>query len=89
MTGSSGLGGLLREIDSLTPRRDIPGTLEVRGQNAFAAVRKLIELIEYNFEGENREDLIKRFFNASRTNDYRKFQRGIERVKKAPEEPKK
>lgn len=80
------LGNMLMEIDSLSRKTDLPTSLETRGSNAFAAVRKLIQLIESNCDKDVSDDLIKRFFNAARTDDWRKFQRGVNKIRNSGED---
>lgn len=71
---------LLREIDSLG-RKDPLAIIEARADHAYSAVRKLEELMRENLSEEEATDLMKRFFNATRTADYRKIERGIRRLR--------
>lgn len=63
-----------------SPPTDGPAELESQGRHAFAAVRNLIDRIEKTCSEADAEDLIKRFFNSAKTNDFRKFKRGIRKL---------
>jgi hypothetical protein len=80
------VGSLLEEIQGLSPKKDPLRVLEVRGANAFSSVIKLFDYIQKEFDEETANDLVKRFLNAAKTNDYRKFQRGLNKVKKLERE---
>lgn len=67
-----------------SPPDEAPAELESQGRHAFAAVRNLIERIEKTCSEADAEDLIKRFFNSAKTNDFRKFRRGIRKLNEKP-----
>ena len=76
------INNILREIESLAPKRGKHEFIEEKGSHAYEAVRKLFDLIEAEYDEETSTDLLKRFVNAVKTSDYKKFKRGIERAKK-------
>lgn len=65
----------------------MPSELEAQGRHAFSAVRNLIERIEKNCTEADAEDLIKRFFNSAKTDDFRKFKRGIRKLTEKSNDP--
>lgn len=71
---------LFREIQSLAPARDPDAFVDDRAKHAFAAARKLFEVIERTYSEEDAADLVKRFVNALKSGDYRKFDRGMRRL---------
>ncbi len=71
---------LLKTLMESSPPTEAPAELESQGRHAFAAVRNLIERIEKTCSEADAEDLIKRFFNSAKTNDFRKFKRGIRKL---------
>lgn len=80
VSGRSKFNSILREIESLAPKRGKNGFVLEKGNHAYEAVRKLFELIEQEYDAETAADLMKRFINAARTADFRKFKRGIDRI---------
>lgn len=79
------LSNMLREIALLAPKKDQDAFIDEKANHAYESVRKLFVLIEETYEKDVSDELIKRFINAVRTDDYRKFKRGIKKLKK--EEP--
>lgn len=71
---------LLKTLMESSPPTEAPAELELQGRHAFAAVRHLIDRIKEVCTEEEAEDLIKRFFNAAKSDDFRKFRRGIRRL---------
>lgn len=71
---------LLKTLMESAPPTEAPAELEAQGRHAFAAVRNLIDRIKEVCSEEEAEDLIKRFFNAAKSNDLRKFRRGIRKL---------
>lgn len=76
---------MLREISQIAPKKERDTFIEEKASHAYEATRKLFVLIEENYDEETAAELMKRFMNAVRTNDYRKFKRGIIKVKKETE----
>jgi hypothetical protein len=77
------IGSLLQEIESYRPYQDIPHELDLQGRHVFSAIRRLVDRIERECDEETATDLVKRLFNAAKTNDYRKYERAIEKMKGA------
>jgi predicted transcriptional regulator len=75
------IGSLLKEIQAFRPYQDVPNELDIQGRHVFAAVRRLITRIEKECEEEVAADLVKRLLNAIKTDDYKKYERGIRRLK--------
>lgn len=79
---------ILREIELLAPKNGKHEFIVEKSEHAYEAVRKLFDLIESEYSDEDAEDLMKRFINAARTRDFKKFKRGIDRIKKEKMEDK-
>lgn len=77
---------LLKTLLESSPPSDTPSEIEAQGRHAFSAVRNLIDRIEKNCSEADAEDLVKRFFNSAKTNDFRKFKRGIRKLNEKPDE---
>lgn len=74
---------LLQELEEFVPPKLVPDRLDTQGRHAFAAVQKLFKQIDDNCTEEEAADLKKRFGNAIKPEmDYRKFNRGIEALRK-------
>lgn len=73
---------LLREIEALTPRRPSEDVLEEKASHAFASVRKLFQLALEEYGREEAADLAKRFINSVKSGDFRKFKRGVDRLRR-------
>ncbi len=80
------IGSLLKEIKAFRPYQDVPNELDIQGRHVFAAVRRLINRIEKECDEEVAADLVKRLLNAIKTDDYKKYERGINRLKEVPED---
>jgi len=76
----SQISSILKQLLESAPPTETSSELESQGRHAFAAVRNLIDKIEKVCTEEEAEDLIKRFFNASKSDDFRKFRRGIQKM---------
>lgn len=74
------IGSLLAELSSLQPDRSTTQTLEVQARHVFAAYQRLVEQIDKECLEEEATDLKKRLANACKTNDYRKFDRGLKKL---------
>ena len=71
---------LLEEINRIDIRRDRNHFIESKAVQVFAAVENLTDLIKESYDEETAIDLNKRLMNAIRTQDPRKFERGIRKV---------
>jgi len=73
---------LFEELNSIAVSKDKDRIVEQKAENIIASAINLIEYINSHYEGEVANDLTKRLVNSIRTQDPRKFKRGIETVKK-------
>lgn len=76
----SKLPSIFARIESAVPSASAPIQIETQAKNSFSAVKKLFERLEQHCTEEEYEDLRKRFLNALKSNDYRKFDRGFHKV---------
>ena len=73
---------LFEELNSIAVSKDKDRIVEQKAENIIASAINLIEYINSHYEGEVANDLTKRLVNSIRTQDPRKFKRGIETAKK-------
>lgn len=73
---------LFEELNTLATTRDKERLVEQKGENLIASAMNLMEYIDQNFDEEAAFDLKKRLVNSIKSQDPRKFKRGIESVKK-------
>lgn len=71
---------ILQELEDYIPPTTYPMRLRTHGERVFSGIKKLMIDIEKNCEKEMADDLKKRFFNAARTNDFKKFERGVNKL---------
>lgn len=71
---------IFARIETTLPTQSAPIQIESQAKNSFSAVKKLFERLEQHCTEEDYEDLRKRFLNALKSNDYRKFDRGFQRT---------
>ena len=71
---------LLETIVDTLPERDKFLITESRGSHAIASAINFINMLKENFPHDQSEDLIKRFINAIRTDDPKKFYRGLKHL---------
>lgn len=74
---------ILEELNSLGRARNVESLIETRGANIIESSVNLLELIRQNFNEEESLEIERRFLNAIRTRDPRKFQRGIQKVQES------
>lgn len=72
---------LLDSINLSLPERDKFQITESRGSHVISSSINFIQMIKENYSEEDANELIKRFINAVRTNDPRKFYRGLSHLK--------
>jgi|TARA_B110000263_G_scaffold250111_1_gene270568 hypothetical protein len=72
---------LFEEISSIATKRDKSLLVESRAEHIIASVINLIHLIQESYPQEQSADLNKRLINAIRTEDVRKFTRGMSKIK--------
>lgn len=71
---------ILEEISKINVNKDKDHMIETRAMNMIAGVTNLVTLIEDTYDEEVAQDLTKRLINAIRTQDPKKFERGIRKV---------
>jgi len=72
---------ILEELDNMVVERDRVHVLENRGNNIIDSALNLINMIRENYDQETAADLEKRLVNAIRTQDPRKFARGVNKLR--------
>ena len=76
---------LFEEISSIATKRDNSLLVEYRAEHIIASVINLVHLIQESYNSEQAADLNKRLINAIRTEDVRKFTRGMRKIKQQEE----
>lgn len=71
---------LLQELQDYVPPKTYPIRLRTNGERIFSAINKLMNDIDQSCDEEMAKELKKRFFNAAKTEDFRKFERGIDKL---------
>jgi hypothetical protein len=74
---------ILEELSSLGQNRSNELLIENRGQNIIESAVNLLTLVKQQFNEEEALELERRFLNAIRTGDPRKFKRGVQKVQEA------
>lgn len=71
---------ILEEISRIDIHRDKGHFIESKATNIIAGTANLLNLISETYDEDVARDLSKRLLNAIRTQDPRKFERGIRKV---------
>ncbi len=71
---------ILEELSSLGTTRNTELLIENRGQNIIDSAVNLLTLVKQQFNEEESAELERRFLNAIRTGDPRKFKRGVHKI---------
>lgn len=71
---------ILEELSSLGNSRNTELLIENRGQNIIDSAVNLLSLVREQFNEEESAELERRFLNAIRTGDPRKFRRGVLKI---------
>lgn len=79
---------ILEELSSLGHSRNMELLIENRGQNIIDSAVNLLSLIRQQFNEEEAGELERRFLNAIRTGDPRKFKRGVHKIQEQRRQPK-
>jgi hypothetical protein len=74
---------ILEELSSLGTSRNTDLLIENRGQNIIDSAINLLSLVRQQFNEEESSEIERRFLNAIRTGDPRKFKRGILKIQEA------
>ena len=76
---------LFEEISSIATNRDNSLLVESRAEHIISSFINLIHLIQESYSQDQAADLNKRLINAIRTEDVRKFTRGMRKIKEQVE----
>ena len=79
---------ILEELNSLGAQRNNELIIENRGQTIIESAVNLLALIRESFNEDEAGELERRFLNAIRTGDTKKFKRGVHKVQEARKNPK-
>jgi predicted transcriptional regulator len=71
---------ILEEISRIEIHKDKEHFIESKAANIIASTENLLNLINETYDEEIAHDLTKRLLNAIRTQDPKKFERGIRKV---------
>jgi len=71
---------ILEEISRIDIRKDKEHFIESKAVNIIAGTENLLSLINETYDEDMARDLSKRLLNAIRTQDPKKFQRGIRKI---------
>ena len=74
---------ILEELSSLGQSRSNELLIESRGSNIIESAVNLLTLVKQQFNEEEAQELERRFLNAIRTGDPRKFKRGVHKIQEA------
>jgi hypothetical protein len=80
---------ILDAINDTIPEKDKMLVTENRGSHAMASAINFIHFLQENYSKEESDELIKRFVNAVRTDDPKKFYRGLTHLKETTENKEK
>ena len=78
---------ILEEISRIDIHKDKEHFIEGKAENIIAGTENLINLINETYDEDTARDLNKRLLNAIRTQDPKKFQRGIRKVNESRRHP--
>jgi predicted amino acid-binding ACT domain protein len=78
---------ILEELNSLGNSRNTELLIENRGANIIESAINLMTLIKQQFNEEESAELERRFLNAIRTADARKFKRGVLKIQESRKTP--
>jgi len=78
---------ILEELNSLGNSRNTELLIENRGANIIESAINLMALIKQQFNEEESAELERRFLNAIRTADARKFKRGVLKIQESRKTP--
>lgn len=74
---------ILEELNSLGSNKDTELQIETTGSNIIESAANLLERIEQNYDADTAGELQRRFVNAIKAGDSKKFSRGIEKIKES------
>ena len=71
---------ILDEISRVVPKADTNNLLEARANHVISSAINLTKLIYESYDEPVADDLVKRLHNSIRSQDPRKFERGIKKI---------
>jgi hypothetical protein len=74
---------ILEELSAVGRARDTELVIENRGSNIIESAINLLSLVREHYSEEEASELERRFLNAIRTGEPRKFKRGIQKVQES------
>jgi len=74
------IGSLLEELDQML-LSDNSRLVESKGDHIISSAINFLRMIHESFEKDEAADLQKRFFSAIKNQDYRRFDRGLQKIK--------
>ena len=75
--------GILDELDSLLVHKDRENLVESRATNVIASAIHLINYIRENYDADTAQGLENRLLNSIRSQDPKKFSRGVRKLRDA------
>jgi hypothetical protein len=75
------IGSLLEELDQILPESNKMRLVESKGDHIITSAINFLRLINESFSPEEAAELNKRFYSAIKNQDYRRFERGLEKVR--------
>lgn len=71
---------ILQELNDLGSSRNSDYIIEQRGANLIESATNLLSLISQTYDSETAGEIERRFINAIKSGDVKKFKRGITKV---------
>ena len=71
---------ILQELNDLGSSRNADHIIEQRGANLIESATNLLTLISQTYDADTAGEIERRFINAVKSGDVRKFKRGIQKV---------
>lgn len=76
---------ILDEISRVVPSTDINSIVETRANHVITSAINITKMIYESYDETVADDLVKRFVNSIKTQDLRKFERGIKKLNESNE----
>tara|TARA_B100000989_G_scaffold298769_1_gene289727 strand:- start:2259 stop:2513 length:255 start_codon:yes stop_codon:yes gene_type:complete len=76
---------ILQEISSVVPTTDMNNVVEIRANHVITSSINVIKMICESYDEATADDLVKRFVNSIKTQDPKKFERGIKKLNESNE----
>lgn len=74
---------ILEELNSIGHSRDTQLLIENRGNNIITSAINLLNLVKETYSPEEASELERRFLNAIRTGEPKKFKRGLVKIQES------